>query len=60
MMCSTASGATRTTRVIACAVGADLSANSLLNYHDNHENFAAEAAPTELGVRVKSTLGVTC
>jgi len=34
----------KVTHVLACAVGADLSANSSLNYLDNHENFAAEAA----------------
>ena len=36
----------KVTHVIACVVGADLSANSSLNHLDNHENFAAEAAPT--------------
>ncbi len=35
--------------IIACAVGADLSANNLPNYQDNHENFAAEAALADLG-----------
>ncbi len=39
----------KVTHVIACAVGADLSANSPLNYLDNHENFAAKAAPTGFG-----------
>jgi len=35
--------------IIVRAVGADLSANSSLNCQDNHENFAAEAAPTGSG-----------
>ena len=39
----------KVTHVIAYAVGADLSANSALNYLDNIENFAAEAAPTGFG-----------
>ena len=33
----------KVTHVIACVVGADLSANSSLNYLDNHEYFAAKA-----------------
>ena len=36
-------------RVIACAVMANLFAFNPLNYQDDHENFAAEAAPTGLG-----------
>ncbi len=39
----------KVTHVVACAVGADLSANSSPDYLDNHEYFAAEAAPTGLG-----------
>ena len=39
----------KVTRVIACAVRANLFAFNPLNYQDDHENFAAEAAPTGLG-----------
>ncbi len=42
----------KVTQVVACAIGADLSANRALpDYLDNHENFAAEAAPTGLVIR---------
>jgi len=44
--------------IIAPAVGADLSANSSPNYQDNHENFAAEAAPTVFDLRVKPSLEI--